>query len=141
MTDYLNSIRDVERGDPPIPSCARPFWEATRDKRLMVQYDRLVDKYQFYPRPISIFTGSRDLEWREVSGRAELFSYTVARVARAPFRRHEPYLIGTVTLDVQVNVITNLVDVALADLYIGMPLVPSWQPLPSGMHMLFFKPA
>jgi uncharacterized OB-fold protein len=119
---------------------SRPFWEATREKKLVVQFCRRTGQYQFYPRPTSIFTGRRDIEWREVSGHGEVFSFTIARRGRGPFRGHEPYVIATVTLDVGVNVIGNVVNCNIDDIHIGMKVIPYWAPLPDGMHLLMFEP-
>jgi uncharacterized OB-fold protein len=137
----LNDLRDIERPLPPERSFSRPFWEATREKRLVIQYDRAADAWQFYPRPTSIHSGRRaDLEWREVSGRGKVFSFTVVRRARLPFRDHEPYLLAMVTLDEGVNVMSNVIHCPLEEVRIGLRVKPCWQPLPDGRHLLLFEP-
>lgn len=136
----LNDLLNIERPLPPARSFSAPFWDATREKRLVIQYDRVADAYQFYPRPTSIFTGRRDtLEWREVSGRGKLFSYTIVRRARPPFRDHEPYVVAMVTLDEGVNVMSNLIGCAEEDLATDLPLKPYWHPLSDGRHLLLFE--
>jgi uncharacterized OB-fold protein len=105
-----------------------------------VQYDRKSGKYQFFPRATSIFTGHPDLEWREVSGKGEIFTYTIARRAREPFQGHEPFFIATVTLDVGVNVLANIVHCGLDEMRIGLKVKPFWAPLPNGAHLLMFEP-
>ncbi len=53
----------------PVPSdFSRPFWEATKQHVLLLQYDPDAGRYQFFPRPASIFTGRRNLEWRAAAG-------------------------------------------------------------------------
>jgi len=135
-----NDTLNVKREVPRMFSFSRPFWEATRDKKLFIQFCRTTRQYQFYPRPVSIFTGRRDLEWREVSGRGEIFTFTTAWRGPAPFRGHEPYLIATVTLDVGVNVIGNIVNCGLDEISVGMKVRPFWAPLPDGLHLLMFEP-
>jgi len=141
MSTPLNDTLSVKREAPKPRSFSRPFWEATREKKLLVQFSRGSGKYQFFPRATSIYNGRRDLEWREVSGKGEIFTYTIARRAREPFQGHEPFFIATVTLDVGVNVLANVVHCALEDMRIGMPVVPFWAPLPNGTHLLMFQPA
>lgn len=136
----LNDTLSVKREAPKPRSFSRPFWEATREKKLLVQYCRASGKYQFFPRATSIYTGRRDLEWREVSGKGTIFTYTVARRAREPFQGHEPFFIATVTLDVGVNVLANVVHCSLDEMRIGLPVVPFWAPLPNGTHLLMFQP-
>ncbi|BAK65444.1 hypothetical protein SLG_07690 [Sphingobium sp. SYK-6] len=140
MTD-INDLLSIDRPLPPERSFSRPFWEASREKRLLVQYDKVAGAYQFYPRPTSIYTGRRDnLEWREVSGRGALFSHTIVRRARPPFRDHEPYVLAMVTLDEGVNVMSNIIHCAEEDLRPGLRVKPYWHPLPDGRHLLLFQP-
>jgi uncharacterized OB-fold protein len=141
MSKTVNDTLDITREPPKPRSFSRPFWEATRDKKLMIQYCRKTGKYQFFPRANSIYTGRRDLEWREVSGKGEVFTYTVARRARPPFQGHEPFLIAMVTLDEGVNVMGNVVNCELDQIRIGLRVAPYWHPLSNGTHLLMFQPA
>ena len=47
----------------------RPFWQAANNGKLLIQYCKESGKPQWYPRPVSLATGRRNLEWREVCGR------------------------------------------------------------------------
>jgi len=140
MSEILKDALDVER-QPPIPSSfSAPFWEATRQKKLLVQRCTRTGKYQWFARPTSIFTGRRELEWCEVSGHGEVFTWTLTRRAPGIFRGHEPFVVATVTLDVGVNVVANLVRCPLEELRVGLRVVPYWAMLPNGMHLLMFQP-
>ena len=136
----LNDTLSVSREPPKPRSFSKAYWDATREKRLIVQYDKRSGKYQFFPRATSIYDGRRDLEWREVSGKGELFSYTIAHRARPPFQGHEPFAIGLVTLDEGVNVMANIVHCTRDQLKIGLPVKPFWAPLTNGTHLLMFEP-
>lgn len=139
-SNELNDTLGVKRDFRPY-SFSQPYWEASRQKKLLIQYCRHAGKYQHYPRPTSIFTGKRrDIEWREVSGKGEVFSYTVTRRAAAAFRGHEPYLVVNVTLDVGVNHIANMVNCGLDAIRVGMKVAPYWVPLNDGTHLLMFEP-
>lgn len=141
MSKTVNDTLNVTREPPKPRSFSRPFWDGTRDKKLMIQYCRKSGKYQFFPHANSIYTGRRDLEWREVSGKGEVFTYTVARRARPPFQGQEPFLIAMVTLDEGVNVMGNMVNCDLDQIRIGLRVVPYWHPLSNGTHLLMFQPA
>ena len=72
----LNDTSGVKRSIKRF-GFSKPYWDATREKRLVIQYCRATGKYQHYPRPVSLYTGRRrDIEWREVSGTGEIFSYS-----------------------------------------------------------------
>jgi uncharacterized OB-fold protein len=140
MATTMNNTFDVQREPPKPRSFSKKFWDATREKKLVIQYDRKAGKYQFYPRANSIYNGRRDLEWREVSGQGEVFTFTVARRARPPFTGHEPFLIAMVTLKEGVNVMGNVVNCTLEEMRIGLPVKPYWHPLANGTHLLMFQP-
>ena len=140
MMNALNDTLTIEREPPRPRSFSKAYWDATRQKRLIVQYDKRSGKYQFFPRATSIYDGHRDLEWREVSGKGEVFSYTIAYRARPPFQGHEPFAIGLVTLDEDVNVMANIVHCGRDRLKIGLRVKPFWVPLPNGTHLLMFEP-
>lgn len=69
----------------PVPKVSvyvdtTPFWEAAKRGKLVLQFCKDTNQFQHYPRPVSIFTGSRNLEWREVSGKGVIYACTVIRV-------------------------------------------------------------
>lgn len=136
----LNDTLGILREPPKPRSFSKAYWDATREKRLIVQYDKRSGKYQFFPRATSIYDGHRNLDWREVSGKGEIFSYTIAYRARPPFQGHEPFVIGLVTLDERVNVMANIVHCDRDRLNIGLRVKPFWAPLSNGTHLLMFEP-
>jgi uncharacterized protein len=138
--DPLNDTLGVERGLPRRFRFSDPYWEATRDRRLLIQYCTETGRYQFFPRPVSIFTGRPTTEWREVSGRGEVFTYTITRRGPGPFRGFEPYAVANVRLDEGVHIIGNLLGCQLSDIHIGMRVMPYWLPLTDGTHLLMFQP-
>ncbi|WP_333605681.1 Zn-ribbon domain-containing OB-fold protein [Novosphingobium sp.] len=140
MSEQLNDTLDVARAVPRSFRFSKPFWDGTRDRKLLLQYCRATGQYQFYPRPVSLFTGRTDIEWREVSGRGQIFAFTVAHVARPPFAGHTPFLIATVTLDEGVNVVGDIINCPIEQIAIGMRVRPAWAPLPDGTNLLMFQP-
>ncbi|HKT77591.1 MAG TPA: Zn-ribbon domain-containing OB-fold protein [Sphingobium sp.] len=140
MTDSTDSLFLIERAAPKTLPISAPFWEGTREKKLMLQYCLDSGQYQFYPRPVSIFTGSRNLEWREVSGEGEVFTYTIARVGRGPLEGVTPFIVATIRLDEGVTIMSNVIDCDLDRIAIGLRVEPVWAPLPDGTHLLLFRP-
>lgn len=96
-------MSDNDKPTRPLPKprgFSQAFWDAAKQKKFMIQFCKDTDKPQHYPRPISIYTGSRNVEWREVSGKGKIFAHTITRVKPGNFR-HMPdnYAIVTVELD------------------------------------------
>ncbi len=136
LNDTLGVKRDIKHYD-----FGMPFWEATRQKKLVIQYCKTAKKFQHFPRPVSIFTGRRrDIEWREVSGKGKVFSYTIAHRGTPAFQGAEPYAIASVTLDDGVNVIADMVNCTAEELKVGMKVKPYWHPLDNGEHLLMWQP-
>lgn len=140
MSKVANDTLSVTRAPIRHANFSRPFWDATRDKKLVIQFCPRTQQYQFFPRPVSLFTGRRALEWREVTGNGRIFSYTVAALGYGPFRGHEPYLIALVQLDEGVNIMANIVNCDVDMIRIGLEVVPYWAPLSDGTNLLMFEP-
>jgi len=136
LNDTLGVKRAIKHFD-----FSEPYWEGTRGKKLFIQYCKATGKYQHFPRPVSIFTGRRrDIEWREVSGKGVVFSYTITERGTPAFRGAEPYAVVSVTLDIGVNFIANIINCTAEELKVGMKVKPYWHPLEDGTHLLMFQP-
>jgi uncharacterized OB-fold protein len=139
--ETINDTLSVERDPPNWRSFSQPFWDATREKKVLIQYDREAKKYQFFPRATSIYTGRKsNLEWREVSGRGEVYSFTIVRRARPSFQGHEPFFIAIVKLLEDVTVMANMVNCPVERMQIGLKVKPYWSPLSNETHLLMFEP-
>ena len=122
MSDPLAGLRPE-----PIPTkITEEFWEAARNEEFLLQYCVETGQAQFFPRPVSAFTGGRDLEWRKSEGKGEIYSYTITRRGPPPFRDAGPYLIATVELEEGVRVLSNVIDCKFDDIKIGMKVEMAW---------------
>lgn len=140
MTTPINNTLSVARGPIRARSFSQAYWDATREKRLLLQRCTRTGQYQFFPRPISIATGTTDIQWEEVNGCGEVFSHTLTHRGSAALRCHEPYLVVLVRLDVGVDIVSNLVVSDMDQVQIGMRVKPYWQPREDGTHLLLFQP-
>ena len=102
------------RFEPPIGAESGPFWEATREGRLFVQWCTSCDRGVFYPRafcPHCAAPGSA-LEWSAASGRATVYAAVVEHnpeAARVAFSGGEPYCVALVDLEEGVRMMTNVI--------------------------------
>jgi uncharacterized OB-fold protein len=129
-----------ERPQPVVTNFTAPFWEATRRKELVIQYCPVAKKYQHVPRPLSIYTGQRNIEWRPVSGRGHIYALTITRRAPPPFRGREPYVVATIQLAEGVRFMSNVVNCDPAVVRIGMPVRVAWDQLADGLFYPVFEP-
>ena len=128
----------------PVPTdVSRPFWDGLREHRVLVQYSPSTDRWVFYPRSLAPGSLADDLVWREVSGRATLYTFAVAhRPTAPPWADSLPQLLAVVELAEGPRLTSELVDVSPEDVRIGMALVPVFEDVPgSDVTLLKFAPA
>src|ERR1019366_7373430 len=59
----------MPRTEPPTSETTQPFWDATRDQQLVVQWCCECDRPIAYPREVCPFCAATVLEWRPSEGR------------------------------------------------------------------------
>ena len=135
MADEKSSGKDSTRpAGRPIPRQSsyvqsEPFWSGAKQGNLMLQYCVETGRFQHYPRPVSIYTGKRRLEWREVSGRGTVYACTVLRVPGPGLEGRLPLCVATVDLDEGVRLIGNVLNCDPADVKIGARVRLAWDEL------------
>lgn len=119
----------------------RPFWDAVREGRFLLQYCKDSGKVQWFPRPVSLATGRRNLEWRDSAGRGTLYSYTVTYSAWPGHEDRLPYLCAYVELEEGVRILCNLLNCKPEAVKIGMPVRLAWERLSDEFSYPAFEPA
>ena len=128
----------------PTPSpTTQAFWAATADQQLLMQRCPACGNRQLYPRATCTSCGSAELDWEPASGRATLHTFTVARRATHPaFDGAEPYVVAIVELAEGPRVTGNVVDCAIEDVRVGMPLEVAWdEPGEDGIRLPLWRPS
>ncbi|MEX2158466.1 MAG: Zn-ribbon domain-containing OB-fold protein [Dehalococcoidia bacterium] len=127
----------------PVPSrITKPFWDAAKQHRLSIQRCDSCNEYVFYPRPICPHCSSDALAWTDVSGRATLYSFTIARKPTArPWAEDVPYVIAIVELEEGPRMTSNIVGCPVDDVRIGMPLIASFEDVSDEITLVKFRPA
>ncbi|MGE4606276.1 MAG: Zn-ribbon domain-containing OB-fold protein [Myxococcota bacterium] len=117
-----------------------PWWQAAAEHRLLVQ--RCIDcSHQRLPAaPICPSCRSDAADWQEVSGRGELYTYTIVHRPIAA-GQELPFVIAVIELDGAegVRLISNLVETALEDLKIGMPVEVVWEDMSPDLSIPRFR--
>jgi uncharacterized protein len=128
----------------PVPTpVSVPFWDGLRNHRIYVQYSPSAGKWVFYPRVLAPGTLADDLEWREISGRGTLYTFTVADRPTAPeWADSLPQLLAIVEWDEGPRFSTELVDAEPDQISIGMRVAPVFCDYPeAGITLLRYRPA
>jgi uncharacterized OB-fold protein len=128
----------------PIPTpTAKPFWDGLAENTIRIQYSPSSNRYVFYPRVLAPGTLADDLEWREISGAASLYTYTVAYRPVAPhFAGDVPQILAVVEWDEGPRFSTEIVNARPDEVSVGMRLKPVFFDYPDdGVTMLRYEPA
>jgi len=148
VTDTGASTPTPTRLEPKVGAESGPFWEATRERRLLVQWCTACDRGIFYPRSFCPYCGGTDsgastLSWKEASGRATVYAVTVEHkpsAMGATFSNGEPYVVALVDLEEGVRMLTNIVGCPADEVVVGLPVTVTWEPLTDGRQLPLFTP-
>ena len=108
----------------PVPSPeSKPFWDACRRHELRLPRCSTCRAYWFPPSGVCPECLSDQFEWALASGRGEVFSFVVMhRVYHKGFADDVPYPVALVALEEGPHFLSNVVDCALDQIRIGMPV-------------------
>lgn len=116
----------------------RPFWEAAREERLLIQHCETCDRHQLYPRPFCVGCTSIEIEWVPASGSGTVWSTTRVHLPADPaLGLPTPYDLAIVELDEGPRLLTNLTGRCA----IGDRVEVSWRPRGDQPPVPVFGPA
>jgi len=116
-----------------------PFWEGAKKQELWLQVCEDTGKFQHYPRPVSIYTGSRNLGWRQVSGNGVIYARTVLRIPGVGTDGRLPLPIATIDLDEGARILGNIIDAEVEDVKIGCKVKVAWELLGEDIYYPAFR--
>jgi hypothetical protein len=106
----------------PTPSpLTEPFWQATKEHRLVMQRCTECGEFVWTPQLVCRNCLTETLEWTPVSGRGTIYSFVVIHRAATPAFK-APYAIVVVQVDEGPYILSDMVEVDPADVRIGMPV-------------------
>ncbi|MFJ9035183.1 Zn-ribbon domain-containing OB-fold protein [Streptomyces sp. NPDC102406] len=133
------------RVDVPEPDAfTRPYWDAAAEGRLLLRHCAVCDRAHHYPREFCPFCWSEgeSVRWRDASGRAVLYTWSVVhRNDLPPFGGRLPYVAAVVDLAEGPRMMTEIVECAAGDLWIGMELQVAFRQDDAGFAVPVFRPS
>ena len=125
---------------PAVNSDTEEWWEATRDRRLLVQQCRQCGHFQHYPRPFCLSCRSTDLGFKESTGHGVIYSFSVVHRSPDPYLFEPPYVVALVQLEEGPTLFTSIVDCGPDDLHCDQAVEVAWRPLSDGRRLPVFSP-
>lgn len=126
---------------PLADAITLPFWKAAAEHRLVVQRCAACGRTRLPPAPICAACRSDAADWLEVTGRGELYTYTVVHRPIAAGQTL-PFVIAVIALEGSggLRLISNLVDCAPEEIAIGMPVELVWEQMSADLAVPRFRP-
>ena len=136
----------TQRPQPRVPEPdTQPFWDATRENKLMYQVCNGCSGVIFYPRAHCPSCGGLENTWKESPGNGTVYTYSVVMQSRHPaFKDLGPYAVAYVDLDEGFRLMTNIVNVKdpIHDISCGMKFKVFWHKQGDGeISLPMFEPA
>jgi len=126
--------------DVPAPDeVTAPWWEATREHRLLLQTCARCARVQHPPRALCVHCGSDEPDWSASGGRGAVDSFTVVHRAPRPDLA-VPYVIARVRLAEGAVLLTRLQEREPDAWRIGDPVRVAWADLADGRALPVFVP-
>lgn len=127
---------------PPLADATTlPWWRAAAEHRLVVQRCGGCGHTRLPPAPVCPECRSADADWKQVSGRGEVYTYTVVHRPIAAGQRL-PFVIAVIALEDAggVRILSNVVAVDPGDLAVGLPVEVVWEDMSAELAIPRFRP-
>lgn len=122
----------------------QPFWDAAAKGKLLMQRCRDCSSWIWCPRPACVECGSDKLEWTPLTGRGQIFAFTVIRevVGRAlrGFAKDIPYVTAWIDLEEGPRFCSNIIQCPIEKVAIGMPVEVVFEEAGEGIFLPKFRP-
>jgi uncharacterized OB-fold protein len=132
----------VKLVEPPVTPLSGPFWDATRDRRLVLQWCVACERAIHYPRAVCPSCAGSRLTWREAAGVGQVHAVSVQHrpaIGRDP--DDGPYAVVLVDLPEGVRLMSNVVGCEPDEVAVGMAVRLTWLALSDGRNLPVFEPA
>ena len=110
----------------PIPSngdLTKPFWEAAKRGEFIIPYCNSCSTLFFYPREVCPNCFSKDLDWKKMSGKGHVYTYTHVRQAVHPsFQSANGHIYAIVQLDEGPKIPSGISGCEPKEVYVDMPV-------------------
>jgi uncharacterized OB-fold protein len=136
-------MADLYSGPIPKPTPeTRPFWDAAKQHRLIIQACDACGTRYFYPRPLCPTCLSRRVRWIDASGRARLHTFVINHRPPRGFPVPPPFVIGIVELEEGPRLMSHIVGVTPdpAVLRCELPLEVVFEDLTAEITLPKFRP-
>jgi len=128
----------------PVPTPeTQPYFDALADNRLSLPVCLSCGRAFFPPTSVCPFCASRDVQWRDMSGRASLYSFSIIAKPWEQWGLPGPMSVALVELEEGPRLVSTVIGCPQTPegLVLDMPLQAAYRSFGDGMTLLCFEPA
>lgn len=131
---------DMTKPVPETQPWSEKFWEGTKEGKLLVQFCKDCTSNIFYPRKFCPECWSGNLDWKEASGKAKIYTFSTAYSMVEPkFMDGLPYTIAYVDLEEGIRMMTRIVECKPEDVTFDMEVEVVFHEQ-NGFFLPYFRP-
>lgn len=124
-----------------IPDSHLPFWESLKEHAVRVQRCAKCSTFRYIPKDICPACNSNQVTWEPITGRGEVYTYTVVRRAPTPaYEVDTPYVIAHVTMDEGFRMAARLAAADPESVRIGMRVRIAYDDVTPEWTLFIFQP-
>lgn len=139
-TPVLSAALPADKVHITTDTYTEPFWQAAKEERLVAPKCGECGHFRLPPTPFCPECRSREVEWTELSGRAEVFSFSVLH----GFPGLPDLTLVAAVLDLPdapgARLVTNIVDADPTKVAIGDRVEVFFSPISDGWKVPLFRP-
>ena len=125
---------------PNVTRELKPFFDAARNHQLAVQKCEACGALRFPAAPLCLACDSDKASWVTVSGRGQVFSFTVMHRPYHPAIK-VPYTLAVIELNEGVKITSNVIGIEPSKVKCGMPVEAVFEKLNDEVTLPKFRPA
>ena len=119
----------------------KPFFDGTKRHELVIQRCKDCGNFYFYPRAFCPNCLSENVEWKKVSGKGKVYSFTICtRPGNPAFAGDVPYNVSIIELDEGIRMMSKVVDCKNEDIKCDMPVEVVFEDASPEVTLPYFRP-
>lgn len=118
-----------------------PYWEATKNGKLVVQECTVMKKKVWPPRFVSPHAPGAELKWVPIEPKGKIYTFNVVHRGFLPyFEEKVPYALVVVELDGGVRMLGNTAEMDPTDVKVGMEMEAVFEKVNDDITLVNWKP-
>lgn len=131
---------EAPRPGPEPSTIARPYFEAAKQRKLVIQQNKDKGNYLFYSHYFDPEHPEDELEWVEASGRGKIHTFSIVRQHPHPyFANRVPYVYAVIELEEGTRLISNVITDDVESVKCEMPVIVDFEDLDDEFALPVFR--